>query len=140
MGELTYYPIHMLPRLRQIVWCSLPDVEIGDPGKTVTPALVCATHRAGDRGAVSVYLGTTKTNLPASMGYDLTIQNAIRMADLALPIAVRFDMSRHVKLPWAYEFFRAPEHSPYIVAGTLSDAKTERYRFCLKTRGVITAL
>jgi hypothetical protein len=71
---------------------------------------------------------------------DLIIQNSERLSHLDLPMAVRFDLGLTNWLPWASEFFAAPEHSPYITAGQLSEAEVCRLRACLKARGMIREL
>jgi hypothetical protein len=71
---------------------------------------------------------------------DLIIQNNQRMADLGLPMAVRFDLSKSNWLPWAVDFFHAPAHSFYVVAGALNGSELARLRARLKKRGVAVAL
>lgn len=87
-----------------------------------------------------LYYGTQSLNLPDSARVDLVIQKAERLADLDLLTAVRFNLGLSNQLPWAYEFFREPEHSIHVIAGPLSDAEVARYRKCLERRGIITAL
>jgi hypothetical protein len=142
MVSFSYYSLHTLPRLRHIVWCSVPDVETGKPGLTVGPALVRASKRdpTTGRGALLVHYGTQCLDANNNLGKDLIIQNAARLSDLDLPKAVRFDLGPSNWLPWAYEFFRPPEHSLYIVAGPLSLAEAARYRRCLERRGIIAAM
>jgi hypothetical protein len=89
---------------------------------------------------VIVSYGTTKLNSTKYGRVDLIIQNNERMADLGLPMAVRFDLSKANKLPWALEFFHAPEHAFYVVAGTLNAAEIGRLRLRLKRRGIIQEL
>jgi hypothetical protein len=142
MGPYSYYDIATLPRLRHVVWCSVPNVETGEPGTTVRPALVYSTkyNKTTHHGAVCVFYGTQSLNLPHSIKGDLVIQKAERLAELDLPTAIRFDLGLSNWLPWAYEFFRPPEHSIYVVAGPLSDAEVGRYRACLARRGIISAM
>jgi hypothetical protein len=108
----------------------------------VGPALVYRTKRdrTTGRGAVCVFYGTQRLNLPDSRNVDLVIQQAVRLAQLDLPMAVRFDLGASNCLPWAHQFFRAPEHFPYIVAGPLSDNEVHRFKACLQRRGIITEL
>jgi hypothetical protein len=141
MGSLNYHHISTLPRLHYIVWCRLPDAE-GNPGDTVRPALVRATKRdnKSGRAAVQVSYGTTHLDTNRCRGIDLILMNAARLAQLDLPQAVRFDLGLSNWLPWAVEFFEAPSHSLFMVAGPLSTGEIERVRSCLKQRGVIQAL
>jgi hypothetical protein len=84
--------------------------------------------------------GTTKLDTVNRNHLDLIIQNAQRLADLDLPHAVRFDLGKTVLLPWAEEFFQPPDHSNFVVAGSLSSNETNRLRDRLKARGLIQAL
>lgn len=141
MGSLNYHHISTLPRLHYIVWCRLPDAE-GRPGGVVRPALVRATKRdnKSGRAAVLVSYGTTVLDTNRCRGIDLIIQNNGRLSQLDLPQAVRFDLGLSNWLPWAVEFFEAPEHSLFMVAGPLNASEIERLRACLRERGVVTAL
>lgn len=85
-------------------------------------------------------LGTTKLDSNKCGKIDLIVQNAIRLDELNLPMAVRFDLGTDIWLPWAAEFFQPPEHSFYVVAGPLSDAELGRLRRALQSRGIIQAL
>lgn len=140
--NFRYYHLNTLPRLRDIVWCCVPDVELGGLGLTVGPALVYATHRdpATGRGAVRIFYGHENLNLPQSMGWDLIIQNAERLDALDLPKAVRFNLGLSNLLPWAEEFFRPPAHSLHIIAGSLNEPEIKRYRAALAKRGIIHAM
>jgi hypothetical protein len=71
---------------------------------------------------------------------DFIVQNAARLDELDLPMAVRFDLSQANWLPWAAEFFEPPEHSLYVVAGVLNENERKRLRSRLKRRGVLVAL
>lgn|ERR1043166_108854 len=139
---LQYYHINTLPRLRQIVWCRLPEGADLKPGSTVRPVLVRASkrHTETGRGALLVAYGTTRLDTGNRGSIDLIIQNVERLTTLDLPHAVRFDLGRENWLPWAAEFFSPPEHNPYVVAGDLNDREIVRLRRCLKRRGIITAL
>jgi hypothetical protein len=141
MGPLHYFHESTLPRLHHIVWCCLPTAD-GQLGETVTPALVRGTrrHPPTKRGAVSLSLGTTKLDTNNCARTDLIIQNAIRLDELGLPIAVRFELGKEILLPWASEFFQPPEHSIYIVAGPLSEAEKARLRTRLVQRGLLHAM
>lgn len=141
-NRFHYFHISTLPRLHQIVWCRLPDDGESVPGRTVRPALVRATKRdpGSGRGAVWVSYGTTNLDINNRAHMDLIIQNAERLYQLDLPMAVRFDLDFANWLPWAEEFFAAPEHSIHMVAGTLNDAEKARLRKKLFNRGIITAL
>jgi len=103
---------------------------------------VRATKRdpATGRGGVLVSYGTIKLDLVRRNQLDLIIQNAERLRDLDLPMAVRFDLDLSNWLPWAEEFFAAPEHSIYMTAGTLNESEKTRLRKCLLRRGIVTAL
>lgn len=142
-NQFHYFHISTLPRLHQIVWCRLPEEGNGFiPGHSVRPALVRGTFRdpPTGRGALLVSYGTTHLDIIRYDPIDLIIQNAARLNELELPSAVRFDLGRTNRLPWADEFFAPPEHSLYIVAGTLNDREKARLRKKLKRRGVLTAL
>lgn len=106
------------------------------------PALVRGTrrHPATKRGAVLVSYGNTKLNSNKYGQVDLIIQNAERLAQLDLPMAVRFDLGKSNWLPWAAEFFQPPEHALYLVAGPLNSGELSRLRMRLKKRGIIQAL
>ena len=84
--------------------------------------------------------GSAHLNMNECREKDLIIQNAERLDDLNLPIAVRFDLGLQNRLPWASEFFQPPEHYFYVVAGSLNDAEKRRLRVCLRNRGIIQAL
>lgn len=135
-----YFHISTLPRLHHIVWCRLP--EDGKPGRTVRPALVRGSKfdPSNGRSALFVSYGTIHLDLNKRNHIDLVIQNASRLNDLNLPMAVRFDLDLTNWLPWADEFFAPPEHSLYIVAGPLTEAEKARLRVRLQRRGIITAL
>jgi hypothetical protein len=107
--------------------------------ETVRPALVRAVERnpKTGRGRVKVYYGTIKLDLNKRRHIDLIIQNAARLYELDLPAAVRFNLDYCNWLPWAHEFFGPPEHSPYMIAGTLSELEKARLRRCLMRRGEI---
>lgn len=109
---------------------------------TVRPALVREIERntKTDHGRVRVYYGTTKLESNKRRRIDLIIMNASRLNELDLPSAVRFNLDRSNWLPWAPEFFGRPEHSQYMIAGTLSDVEKTRLRRCLQNRGEILAL
>lgn len=141
MGSLHYHHISTLPRIHHIVWCCLPDAA-GNPGGTVRPALVRSTkrHPATQRSAVWVSYGTVKLDSTNCGQVDLIIQNAARLDQLGLPMAVRFDLGKANWLPWTAEFFRPPEHSLYVVAGQLSINEIARLRSRLKRRGIIAEL
>jgi hypothetical protein len=138
-----YFDVSILPRLHHIVWCRPPGAN-GHivPGHVVRPALVRGSKRdpATRRGALLVSYGTTRLKLNQHEFLDLVIQNNRRLAELDLPMAVRFDLGLMNWLPWAAEFFAPPEHSVYIVAGPLSDSEKSRLRTRLRRRGIITAL
>lgn len=106
------------------------------------PALVRGSKRdnKSGRGALLVSYGTTQIDSNHTRGIDLTIGNAERLMNLDLPHAVRFDLGLTNWLPWASEFFEAPAHSLYIVAGPLNATEIKRLRACLLRRGIITAL
>ena len=84
--------------------------------------------------------GTTVLDSNKCRDVDLIIQNAQRLDELDLPMAVRFDLGTANWLPWAAEFFQPPEHSLYTVAGPLTATEIGRLRQKLLKRGVITAL
>src|SRR5437764_14286 len=94
-GAIALLPRITLPRLHHVVWCRLPDAN-GDPGGTVRPALVRGTerHPPTKRGAVFVSYGTTKLDSNKCGSVDLIIQNAERLDQLDLPMAVRFDLGK----------------------------------------------
>lgn len=137
-----YFHISTLPRLHHIVWCRLPEDGETTPGQTVRPALVRGSKRdpTTGRGALLVSYGTTHLQLNQRNSLDLIIQNAERLHQLDLPMAVRFDLGLTNWLPWASEFFSPPVHSLYIVAGPLSEAERNRLRLRLKRRGIIQQL
>ncbi|MTV14921.1 MULTISPECIES: hypothetical protein [Bradyrhizobium] len=84
--------------------------------------------------------GTTKLESNKYGQTDLIIQNAGRLDQLGLPMAVRFDLSTANWLPWVHEFFQPPEHSLYVVAGPLTGHEIVRLRARLAKRGFIQAL
>lgn len=137
-----YFHISTLPRLHHIVWCRLPEDDAGKPGSTVRPGLVRASKRdpTTGRGGLLVSYGTTKLDFATRNHLDLIIQNAERLDQLDLPMAVRFDLSLTNWLPWASEFFAPPEHSIYMVAGPLSAAEHGRLHACLRNRGIVLAM
>ena len=141
MGPLQYFHESTLPRIHHIVWCRLPAAD-GSPGSAVTPALVRSTerHPPTQRGALIVSLGTTKLDSNRCRPVDLIIQNAERLDQLNLPMAVRFDLGSTAWFPWAAEFFQPPEHSFYVVAGALTADEISRLRSKLKRRGIIQAI
>jgi len=141
MGPLHYFHESTLPRIHHVVWCCLPTPD-GKLGESVTPALVRSTtrHPPTKRGAVLLSPGTTKLDTNNCIQTDLIIQNASRLEQLNLPMAVRFDLGAEIRLPWAAEFFQPPEHSFYVVAGALSDNEINRLRVRLHRRGIIQAL
>ena len=141
MGPLQYFHESTLPRIHDIVWCRLLDAW-GDPSGSVTPALVRGSerHPPTQRGALLLSLGTTKLDLNNCRHIDLVIQNYIRLEELNLPMAVRFDLGTTVWFPWAVEFFQPPTHSMYIVSGRLSGSEILRLRTRLQRRGIIQAL
>jgi hypothetical protein len=141
MGPLHYLHESTLPRLHNIVWCCLPNPD-GTPGKSVTPALVRGSerHPRTKQGALLVSLGTTKLDTNGKGRRDLIIQNAGRLDQLDLPMAVRFDLGNTIWMPWASEFFQPPQHSFHVIAGPLSETEKTRLRQRLKTRGIIQAL
>jgi hypothetical protein len=87
-----------------------------------------------------VCYGTTKLDINKCSHVDLIIQHNGRMAELELPMAVRFDLGMSNWLLWAEEFFQPPEHSFYILAGTLNANEIARLRTRLKRRGLLPAL
>jgi hypothetical protein len=87
-----------------------------------------------------VSYGTTKLDTNKCAQIDLIIQNAERLDQLSLPMAVRFDLGASNWLPWTHEFFQPPEHYLYVVAGPLSSSEIGRLRTRLKRRGIIQAL
>lgn len=123
------------------MWCRLPN-ESGKPGETVRPALVRGSKRELSTGRCAVWVsyGTAHLQVNERNDLDLIIQNAERLHQLDLPHAVRFDLGRFNWLPWASEFFAAPEHSLYMVAGPLSDMERRRLRERLRRRGIIQEL
>lgn len=139
--RLTYFPTSTLPRLNHIVWCRLLERD-GSFGTNVRPALVRGTKRdrGTDRGAVHVSYGTANLDILNRGSVDLIIQNYERLCALDLPQAVRFDLDRWNWIPWCAEFFCAPAHSTYLVAGPLSETEKVALRAKLKRRGIITAL
>ena len=142
-NRFHYFQVSTLPRLHQIVWCRPPEAGNGfKEGRTVRPALVRGTKHdpTTGRGAVLVSYGTTRLDINKHTPIDLIIQHAARLAELDLPSAVRFDLGLSNWLPWASEFFAAPEHSFYIVSGSLNDREKTRLRNALKRRGIISAL
>jgi hypothetical protein len=141
MGPLHYFHESTLPRIHHVVWCCLPT-PAGELGEAVTPALVRGSkrHPPTKRGAVLLSLGTTKLDTNNCAERDLIIQNASRLEQFDLPMAVRFDLGTEIWLPWAAEFFQPPAHSLYVVAGPLSASENLRLRRALQTRGVIHAL
>lgn len=141
MGPLHFFHESTLPRLHYVVWCCLPKPD-GIPGETVTPALVRGTERnpRTKQGALLISLGTTKLDTNGRGPVDLIIQNAERLSQLDLPMAVRFDLDTTIWMPWASEFFQPPEHSFHVVAGPLSENEKSRLRQRLKARGIIQAL
>jgi hypothetical protein len=140
-SRFEYFHISTLPRLHHVVWCRLPQ-DGGKLGSTVRPALVRGSKRdpSTERAALLVSYGTTKLNSIKRGHLDLIIQNNLRMTQLDLPMAVRFDLGLTNWLPWASEFFAPPEHSLYVVAGPLNDAELTRLRACLKRRGEVQEL
>src|SRR5258708_27928771 len=100
MGPLHYLDLSTLPRIHQIVWCRLPDAN-GGPRGTVRPALVRGTkrHPPTRRGGVLVSYGTTKLDSNKCGQIDLIVQNNGPLADLELPMAVRFDLGTGHWLP-----------------------------------------
>jgi len=145
--ELTEFaPVQVsggtLPRLHQVVWCRLPEGDGQTPGRSVRPALVRGSKHnpTTRRGALLVSHGTTKLDSKNCAAVDLIIQNAQRLYDLKLPMAVRFDLGLTNWLPWCREFFAPPDHYPYIIAGSLSEAERARLRDMLKRRGIIQEL
>ena len=64
------------------------------------------------------------------------------MGELELPHATRFDLDPDCCnwLPWCSEFFCAPAHSPYVIAGPLSKTEVAALRAKLKRCGIITEL
>lgn len=139
--RLNYLHTSTLPRLHSIVWCRLPESD-GSPGSNVRPALVRATKRdrAANRGALWVSYGTANLQINKRGSIDLIIQNYERLCDLELPHAVRFDLDRFNWLPWCSDFFCAPAHSAYILAGQLNNREIAALRVKLKRRGIITEL
>jgi hypothetical protein len=143
MGQrFDYFHISTLPRLHHIVWCRLPEGNDLKPGGKVRPALVRGSKRdpATGRGGLLVSYGTTKLQLNRRGSVDLTIQNHVRLHQLDLPMAVRFNLDFANWLPWASEFFAPPAHSLYIVAGPLNETEKMRLRVRLARRGIIQAL
>lgn len=141
MQPLNYLHISNLPRIHSIVWCRLPD-EHGNPGTSVRPALVRESKRdsKSGRSALRVSYGTTILDSNKCGQIDLIVQNASRLNELNLPMAVRFDLGQSNWLPWASEFFHPPEHSLYILAGVLDENERKRLRIRLKRRGILVAL
>lgn len=141
MEPLHFFHESTLPRLHSIVWCCLPNSD-GSPGAAVTPALVRRTERnpRTKQGALMVSLGTTKLDTNGKGRHDLIIQNAERLDQLNLPMAVRFDLSNTVWFPWASEYFQPPEHSFHVVAGSLIESEKTRLRNRLAARGEFRAL
>lgn len=141
MLPFHYLHISNLPRIHSIVWCRLPD-EQGHLGETVRPALVRESKRdmLSGRSALRVSYGTTILDSNKFGHIDFIVQNAARLDELDLPMAVRFDLSQANWLPWAAEFFEPPEHSLYVVAGVLNENERKRLRSRLKRRGVLVAL
>jgi hypothetical protein len=139
--NLNYLHTSTLPRLHHVVWCRLPESN-GSPGSNVRPALVRGTKRdrSRNRGGVLCSYGTANLNLSECGLVDLIIQNWERLDELELPQAVRFDLDLENWLPWCAEFFCAPAHSPYIIAGPLSSEEIGALRMLLKRRGIITEL
>lgn len=125
------------PRLNYIVWCHLPQAD-GTPGETIRPALVRGTKhdRLSGRAAVYVCFGSGNLDKNNCRHSDLVIQDVRRLDQLDLPVAVRFDLSRWIWVPWAAEFFGPPEHSPHMVAGPLSETEKGRLRNLLQNRGM----
>ncbi|OSJ22124.1 hypothetical protein BSZ19_46905 [Bradyrhizobium japonicum] len=97
-------------------------------------------HPPTGRGAVEVCFGTTILDTVNRATVDLVIQNNQRLMDLDLPHAVRFDLGHDLLLPWAQEFFHPPEHSTFVVAGTLNASEVFRLHQRLHKRGKLLAL
>jgi hypothetical protein len=81
-----------------------------------------------------VAYGTTKLNTNKRRNIDLIIQKFERLRQLDLPMAVRFNLDTFNWLPWAAEFFGAPEGG-HMVAGPLTEDEKARLRRCLQRRG-----
>lgn len=97
---------------------------------------------ATNRGAVQVAYGTARLDINRCGHVDFILQNNERMGELELPHATRFnlDPDRCNWLPWCSDFFCAPAHSAYIVAGVLNKDEVAILRARLKRRGVVTEL
>jgi hypothetical protein len=137
--RLNYLHPSNLPRIHHIVWCRPPEKD-GTFGSNVRPALVRATKRdrKSNRSAIMVSYGTANLQYAMFKDIDLIIQNYERLCELELPHAVRFDLGLHNWLPWCSEFFCAPAHSAYILAGPLTKREIDLLRQKLKRRGYPT--
>jgi hypothetical protein len=134
--RLNYLHASNLPRIHQIVWCRPPEKD-GTFGSNVRPALVRGTRRDRTtvRSAVMVSYGTANLEYHKLRNADFFIQNYERLCQLELPHAVRFDLGLYNWLPWCSEFFCAPAHSAYILAGALLPREIDLLRKKLRRRG-----
>ncbi len=126
-GGWTYYPTSTLPAALDIVWCHFPvDLDLGNPGPKPRPGLVAETGISeDDNPEVHVIYGTSKLKHD-TRPLDFYVENYHDMHDAGLYQATRFDMDRHLWLPWAKEFFVPPSTKYYNPAiGHLSDNSCE---------------
>ncbi len=108
--EWSYYPVTTLPAALDIVWCHFPfDINLGNPGPKPRPALVAETAISdeGNLPEVHVIYGTSKLKRD-KRPLDFFVENYRDMHDAGLYQATRFDMDRHIWLPWASEWFTPP--------------------------------
>lgn len=118
-GSFSYYPIHTIPTMLDVVWCKFPDGEAPDEPAKPRPALVRAVllYAEHKRAAVEVSYGTSK--IKAVHNLDLQISNCEEMAAGGLPQATAFRLGRTVRLPWAKEFFSPREGCKTPIIGHL---------------------
>jgi hypothetical protein len=136
VGNWTYNPVSTLPAPLDVVWCRFPvDLDLGNPGPKQRPGLVAKTALDAD-GCPTVLVVYGTSNLKhATRKFDMFVENFRDMHEAGLYQATRFDMDRHLWLPWAEEFFQPPSAqyaNPAI--GHLSENSQELLRIVLDLR------
>lgn len=119
----AYFPVSTLPAPYDLVWCRFPHHEsLGEPGPKPRPALVrnVAVDDDSGHGHVEVVYGTTKLKLSSRL-FDFVISKPYEMDHCGLYRATRFDLDKHVWVPWAAEWFEALPGTSSAVLGHLTD-------------------
>ena len=111
MNRNSFVP---LPALGDIVYCRFPVIQ-GVPAIKPRPALVTAlvTFKDGTNG-VRVAYGTSKKLTPLFGGeFSITPNDHAAYISAGLSFPTKFNLKKHVDLPYTDEWFSVPPSQPF---------------------------